>query len=151
MKYKLLDFNQPKTKTGGKASSFWRHYYVICSGTSGMSLLAVGNVMEFREHSRLPNHRFASKNFHAFSRIGGPGGDSPDTLRDPSGKEVFSAKSFSTLASSSLAALPLSHRYFCSFFEDKVLMALADGGLAGSSSVEAAERALVGFLDYMHG
>ena len=114
-------------------------------GTMGLGWGA----MEFRDHNRLPNHKFYSTHFHAFSRVGGPSSERPDTLRDPSGREIFSAKTFTTLPATP-PPQPIAHRYFCSFFEDKALVALADGGQGGMPAVEAAERALVGFLDYMH-
>ena len=109
--------------------------------------------MEFREHSKLPNQKFATKQFHSFARIGGPGQGCSDTITDPEGKEFASAKSFSTLpkGNTALNIGAVSHRYFCSFYGDKALVALSDGGLGGTSSVEAAERALVGFVEYMHG
>lgn len=108
--------------------------------------------MEFREHTHLPNHKFASKKFHAFSRIGGPSGEIPDTILDPDGREVFSAKSFSTLpkGDSAFNISPVSHRFYSAFYGDKILVAIADGGVGGATNVESAERALIGFLEYMH-
>lgn len=108
--------------------------------------------MEFREHTHLPNHKFASKKFHGFLRIGGPSGDLSDTIVDPEGREVFSAKSISTLPKGDTAynINPVSHRFYSSFYGDKVLVAISDGGVGGPTNVEAAERALVGFLEYMH-
>ena len=109
--------------------------------------------MEFREHTQLPNLKFDSKNFHSFARIGGPNSELSDTVLDPEGKEVVSAKSFSTLpkGDSAFTITPLSHRFFSSFYGDKTLVAISDGGVGSTAAVEAAERALVGFLDYMHG
>jgi len=108
--------------------------------------------MEFREHTHLPNHTFASKKFHAFARMGGPNSGVPDTILDPEKKEILSAKSFSTIPKGDAAfnITPISHRYFSALYSDKILVAITDGGVGSSSSTEAAERALIGFLDYMH-
>src|SRR3990167_5079403 len=108
--------------------------------------------MEHREHSKIQNKQFATvPSYHSFLRVGGPSPGTVDTIHDPNKKQIFSAKTFSTFpkVDSLVSANPCPHRYYCAYYSHKILFALADGG-SGNLAAEAAERAILGFVDYMN-
>jgi hypothetical protein len=104
--------------------------------------------------NNVPTIKLSSKSIHPFVRIGGPHYSFPDTFIAPYGTELFSSKSISTFPHNPnqippREGDPISDRYFCAFYENKALLAISSGYGKGFSAVDAAEKAIIGFVEHM--
>jgi hypothetical protein len=105
---------------------------------------------EHREYTTLPNFHFSSTSDHPLLRVGGPDYASPNVVCSPVGTELFATKSISPFPARKDGTRrkdPISDRYYCSVYEDKVLFAVAQS--EGEKASLASELCILGFVEYM--